>query len=116
MKNIEIHINNITLKLKKGVSYISNENIYEKGVCQCRKCNNVFDQTKIKHIHREQLGQQSIDRICPYCGSTNFGLMNYPILEKYLIYKSKNFFKKDKNSKNIRHYNISDFINEEDYE
>ena len=98
------------------MSYISNENIYEKGVCQCRKCNNVFDQTKIKHIHREQLGQQSIDRICPYCGSTNFGLIDYPILEKHLIYKSKNFFKKDKNSKNIRHYNISDFINEEDYE
>jgi hypothetical protein len=45
----------------------------------------------------------------------NFGLIEYPVSEENLIYKSKSFFKKDKDSKqNIRHYDINDFLFEEE--
>ena len=61
---------------------------YEKGVCQCRSCNKMFFKTDI--IHNVVRGR--IECQCPHCNSNKFGLVNYPIDEFELIYKSKTFF------------------------
>ena len=84
---------------------------YKKGVCQCRKCNEVFEQSQVKRVHREQLGQTRIDIVCPVCESNNWGLINPLMDEEINTYKSKNFHKKDKRFRyNGRKYNVSDFM------
>lgn len=65
---------------------------YKKGVCECRSCKNVFHQSEIEHTYIEQSGQLSYNRVCPYCGSTYFGLIDYPVSEYELIYKNERFF------------------------
>ena len=67
---------------------------YKKEVCQCRnpKCRKVFHQTEIKHIHIERFGQQATDAVCPYCDSTYFGLIDYPVTEEELLYKNGKFY------------------------
>jgi hypothetical protein len=84
----------------------------KKEVCQCRSCNKVFNQNEVKRIHKEHLGQTLI---CPYCGSTSWGRIDQLNDEEYNTYKSKNFHKKEKKYKdNIRHYNVNDFLYEEE--
>lgn len=86
---------------------------YKKGVCQCRSCHNVFEQSQ--RVHREHLGQTIPDATCPYCGSTNWGLINPIVDEEINTYKSKSFHKKDKRYKyNGRKYNTSDFMFEDE--
>jgi hypothetical protein len=67
---------------------------FKKEVCQCRKCNKVFHQSEIRRVHKG-LG---IELQCPdpSCGSTEFGLMNYPIDECDMIYKTKNYWNRTK--------------------
>jgi peptide subunit release factor 1 (eRF1) len=87
----------------------------KKEVLQCRSCNHVFEQSKMKREKQEHSGLESITATCPDCGSTNFGYMNYPVDEEFNTYKSKSFHKKDNRYKyNMRHYNINDFMFEEE--
>ena len=72
-------------------------NDYKKGACLCQKCKKVFHQNEIEHnTYKEELGQQQvidrIDNVCPYCGSTNFGLIDYPVSEEELIFKNGKFY------------------------
>lgn len=63
-------------------------------MCQCRKCNKVFEDTQIKSKDNYIRGINTIDKVCPFCNSSNFGLMNYK--EKHSIegvYKTISFFK-----------------------
>lgn len=66
--------------------------IEKKGVCQCRSCSGIFNQSEIKRIQIEQLGQTAITSTCPHCGSTNFGLIDPIVDEEYNTYKSKKFY------------------------
>jgi hypothetical protein len=98
---------------KEGGIHINTEYNKEKEMCQCRnrKCNYVFNQSQAASVPVDHLGIIIYDKVCPKCGST-YGLINYPVSEEHLIYKSKNFLKKDKNNRNIRQYNVNDFLNE----
>jgi hypothetical protein len=85
----------------------------KKEVCQCRTCNTVFKQSEVKRVDREHLGQTIKEAVCPNpkCGSANWGLINPLVDEEINTYKSKNFHKKDKRYKyNMKHYNVNDFI------
>ena len=63
----------------------------------------------------EQLGIN--EKACPNCRSKIYGLVDYPICEELLIYKSKKFHKKDRATiKHIKRCNIYEFINEEEFE
>lgn len=46
----------------------------EKEICKCRKCSRMFNQKEVKRS-KTMFG---IQRGCPYCGSTNYGLLVYP--------------------------------------
>lgn len=64
-----------------------------KGLCVCRKCGNTFHQSKIKKIHKEVLGIDSIELVCPRCESFNFGLINYrELFSLEGVYKTSRFF------------------------
>lgn len=65
---------------------------FKKGACLCKKCLKVFHNSEIDHTYIEVSGRQVYTAICPYCGSTSFGLINYPIDEEKLIYKDEKFF------------------------
>lgn len=64
----------------------------KKEMCQCRKCGRVFNQNEVKHVHKKQLGQNITYGVCPECGSIEWGLINYPIQEEDLIYKTGKFY------------------------
>ena len=77
-------------------------------MCQCRKCKKSFHQDEIVREDKEDpdLHITITERKCPHCGSTKFGLINYPISEKELIYKNKSFFGlSNARSKYIEQYN-----------
>ena len=67
---------------------------YKKGVCQCRskKCGLVFYKSDIdkKSIYNELLGKNIKYCVCPNCGSTNWGLLIYPVVEFDLLHKNFN--------------------------
>lgn len=67
---------------------------YKKGACQCRNknCRKVFHSSEIDHTYVEVSGRQVYTAACPYCGSTSFGLVNYPMDEEYLTYKDERFY------------------------
>lgn len=67
-----------------------NSDDIKKGACLCHKCNNVFQQKE--HTYIERLGQLAYESVCPFCGSTYFGLIDYPVSEYELIYKNERFF------------------------
>lgn len=74
----------------------------------------MFFPNEIKRVKREHLGRQIEDCVCPECGSTTYGLVNYPVDEEINTYKSKSFHKKDKRFRyNGRKYNVSDFMFDE---
>jgi uncharacterized Zn-finger protein len=79
----------------------------KKGMCICKSCNRVFHQSEIKHIHKNLLGQQAIETVCPYCDHT-YGLINYPISEYELTYKNNKFFGISK--KQIKQYEFHRYI------
>ena len=58
---------------------------YKKGVCQCRSCKRTFHQSEVVRIQTEHNG---LERTCPHCGSNTYGLVEYPVIEEKLIYKS----------------------------
>ena len=64
----------------------------EKGVCICRNslCNKKFHESEIKKEDKEILGVHTYELQCPYCNSTSFGLVNYPVPEEKIIYGEKN--------------------------
>ena len=67
---------------------------YNKGgACQCRnnKCSKVFHLNDAKRIQTESYGQQVTKSVCPYCGS-EYGMVNYPVSERELIYKNNKFY------------------------
>jgi Zn finger protein HypA/HybF involved in hydrogenase expression len=49
----------------------------EKGACQCRKCNRVFDECQVIKANTYLYGNEIKESRCPYCGSKHFGLMKY---------------------------------------
>lgn len=61
---------------------------YKKGACLCRSCKNVFQNNEIEHKYIERNGQLVYEAICPCCGSSDFGLIDYPVGEEKLIYSS----------------------------
>jgi len=65
---------------------------YKKGACLCRSCKNVFQNNEIEHKYIERNGQLVYEAICPCCGSTYFGLIDYPVSEEELIYKNNKFY------------------------
>lgn len=67
-----------------------NSDDIKKGACLCHKCNNVFQQKE--HTYIERLGQLAYESVCPFCGSTYFGLIDYPVDEEELIYKNDKFY------------------------
>ena len=64
----------------------------KKGVYQCRSCKQTFHQKDVKRVDNEQLGIHRNDTQCPYCGSSNFGLVDYPVDERELTYKNNRFY------------------------
>jgi hypothetical protein len=112
--NVTAGVSNEGLRGKGGI-HINTESINEKEMCQCRNknCNHVFHQSELKTVYRDHYGISTPERVCPKCGGT-YGLINYPVKEEHLIYKSKNFFKKDNSGKDMRHYNMKDFLPEEE--
>ena len=83
----------------------------QKGVCQCRSCNGFFNQSEIKRVNREHLGQTVITTTCPYCGSSTFGLVNSKINqlvdEEYNTYKKWNVKNISKNEM-LAKYDLND--------
>lgn len=63
-----------------------------KGVYQCRSCKQTFHQKDVERVDNEQLGIHRNDTQCPYCGSNNFGLIDYQTTEEELIYKNGKFY------------------------
>lgn len=66
---------------------------YKRGMCQCRSCNKVFHESERIRNEKECFGLHSVSTECPYCNSGDYGLMDYPIDEEKLIYKSKSFYR-----------------------
>lgn len=64
----------------------------KKGVLQCRSCNKVFNHKDLKVKQVERYGILLKENICPYCGSNTYGLIDYPVSEEELIYKSGKFY------------------------
>jgi|GEM_PF-4234660 len=87
-----------------------------KGACLCRKCNNIFLSKEIEHTFNERSGQLVYEAICPYCGNTNFGLIDYPISEEELIHKNNKFYGlSNKRVQYIEKYNELDEVIDELY-
>lgn len=66
-----------------------------KRICQCRSCNNVFNQEDANRVERSCLGMKVIDRVCPNCGSKNHGAIEY--IAKHSIegvYLTDKYFKR----------------------
>ena len=64
----------------------------KKGVCECRSCKRVFSQSEIMRVYEEHLEQRIIDTVCPYCKSSTYGLIDYPVDEVELIFKNRKFY------------------------
>lgn len=65
----------------------------KKGDCQCRSCKKVFNYNELNIKEVEHYGIYINENVCPYCGSSNYGSIDYPICEEELIYKNGKFFK-----------------------
>ena len=86
---------------------------YKKGVLQCRSsCKRTFHQSELTRIQTEQLGQQVIQSVCPYCGSSTYGLVDYPVSEYELIFKNNEFYRLYKDQK--RQMRIDNGLEDED--
>jgi hypothetical protein len=48
----------------------------------------VFHQKDVKTIQVERCGLIINERVCPHCGCNTYGLVEYPVSEEKLIYKS----------------------------
>jgi hypothetical protein len=70
---LEKDYDNIIEKRKTMVSKL------EKGACQCRKCNRVFDESQVIKANTYLYGKLIQENMCPYpnCGSKQYGLLMY---------------------------------------
>ena len=63
-----------------------------KGVSQCRSCKKVFKHKDLKVIQIKRYGVPIEEKVCPYCLGHTYGVIDYPIDEKELIYKNRKFY------------------------
>lgn len=61
---------------------------YNKEVFQCRSCKQNFHRSDVAVIQTERYGLEINEKACPHCGSRTYGLVDYPVDEIDLIYKS----------------------------
>ena len=66
-------------------------NEVRKGDLQCRatSCKRVFHHSDLKIVKTERFGEF---KTCPFCGGHTYGLIDYPIPEEELIYKTGKFY------------------------
>lgn len=83
---------------------------------QCRDCETVFHQSQLATVHKKVCDIDIKEKVCPKCGGA-CGLMNYPWGEEFLIYKSKKFFNRkcDKREINLW-YDYCDMVDEDELE
>lgn len=57
-------------------------------------------------MYIERYGINFYEPVCPYCGSSDFGLIDYPVDEEKLVYKDEKFYGlSNKRKKYIAAYN-----------
>jgi Icc-related predicted phosphoesterase len=70
---------------------VTENHTVKKGDLQCRakSCKRVFHNSDLKIVKTERFGEY---KVCPYCGSNTYGLIDYPISVEEQIYKNGKFY------------------------
>jgi hypothetical protein len=89
------------------VTHILSTDLNKEEMCQCRKCNHIFHQSEINRVHTGY----GVDLKCPNptCGSTKFGLINYPVDESKLLHNKINYNKSKKHTSKDKEIFYRDF-------
>jgi hypothetical protein len=95
---------------------VAENRINKKGDLQCRSksCKKVFHHSDLKIIKTERFGFMIDEKVCPFCGSNTYGLIDYPISEEELIYKTGKFFSNHNRELKIHMDQVTERILEQD--
>ena len=58
----------------------------KRGDSQCRSCKEIFNHSDLKIVQVKHYGLDKEEKVCPYCGSHTYGMIDYPVSEEELIY------------------------------
>lgn len=64
----------------------------KRGDSQCRSCKEIFNHSDLKIVQVKHYGLDKEEKVCPYCGSHTYGMIDYPVSEEELIYKNGKFY------------------------
>lgn len=86
----------------------------KKGDSQCRSCKRVFNHSDLKIVQVKHYGLEKEEKVCPYCGSYTYGMIDYPVSEEELIYGRRSYRnsihirENERKSKLLKDYELND--------
>lgn len=92
---------------------MTNKEDFKKEVHQCRSCKQVFRASERKEVQVERYGLVITEKVCPHCGSHTYGLVEYPVDEFDLLYKSNVHRNQDKKLRNTLDKMVDEIFDED---